>query len=124
MAAITIQTMKAPFFAPTAGQIHFTWTAGNTGGDTVAVTGREILLIWNSHAVTGYTVTITSVADEQSRTSDITTYALAAGEFACFTGGLTNSPGWKNTSTGLITITPSNASVKWAVLKLPDGYPG
>jgi len=123
MAAITVQTMKAPFDVVSAGGITFTWTVGNTGGDTIAITGREILLIWNSSATTTYTVTISSQVDSQNRTGDITAYSLALGEFAYFTGGLTNQPGWKNTSTGLITITPSNAAIKWALLKLPNGYP-
>ena len=122
MAAITTQTMKAPFDAISAGNLQFTWTAGNTGGDTITITGREILLAWNSGA-SSYTVTIASQVDAQNRTGDISAYSVAAGEFIAFTGGLTNQPGWKNTSTGLITITPSNVAVKWAVLKLPNGYP-
>jgi len=116
--------MKGPFDTIAAGNLHFTFAAGNTGGDTVAITGREILLIYNIHATIAYTVTIASQADEKGRIGDITAYSLAALEFAYFTGGLTNSPGWKNLSTGLITITPSNASIKWAVLKLPAGFPG
>lgn len=122
MALISPQTMKKPFDVISAGNLHFVWTAGNTGGDTVALTGREILLMWNSGA-SPYTVTIASQVDEKGRTGDISAYSLAAGEFAHFSGGLTNSPGWKNVSTGLLTITPSNTAVKWAVLKLPDGYP-
>jgi len=122
MALITTQSMKSPFAAVTAGQITFVWTAGNVGGDTIGITGRELLLVWNSGA-SPYTITITSQVDEKNRTGDITTYSLAAGEFAYFTGGLTNAPGWKSPSTNLITITPSNASVKWALLQLPVGYP-
>lgn len=125
MALLTTQSMRAPFAAtPTAGQIHFTFAAGNTGGDTITVTGRELILIYNSHATTAYTFTISSVVDGQNRTADITTYSLAAGEFAYFTGALTNSPGWKNVSTGLLSVTVSNAAIKWAVLQLPVGYPG
>lgn len=121
MALQTTQTMKGPFDAVTAGSLHFTWTAGVTGGDTVTLTGREIILAWNSGA-SPYTVGFTSQVDEKGRTGDITAYSLAAGEFMCFTGGLTNSPGWKPSSQ-LITITPSNVAVKWAVLKLPAGQP-
>ena len=123
MALIPTTTMKGPFDAITAGGITFTWTAGNTGGDTFTVTGREILLAWNSGA-SPRTFTITSVADEKGRTGDITAYAIATGEFAYFPGGLlAGSAGWKN-SQGVITITPSHAEVKWAVLKLPAGTPG
>ena len=124
MALITTQTIKGPFDAITAGQATLALTVGNVGGDTFTVTGREILLVQNSHATTAYTITISSVADERGRTGDITAYSLAAGEIAMFGIALTNSPGWKNTSTQLIAITPNNAAIKWAVLKLPAGYPG
>lgn len=125
MAAITIQTMKGPFEAVAANGIDMTFAAGTTGaGDTIAATGREIIIAWNSHAVTAYSFTVTSIADEQNRTSDITTYNLDAGEYAILGIGLTNSPGWKNASTGLIAVTVSNAAVKWAVVRLPAGFPG
>jgi hypothetical protein len=123
MALIATQTMKKPFDAISAGNLTFTLTAGNTGGDTIAITGREILIVFNSDGASARTFTIASQADEKGRTGDITNYSLAVGEYAAFAGGLTNSPGWKNPSTNLITITPSNAAVKWAVLKLPDGFP-
>ena len=123
MAAITIQNIKGPFDVITAGSADFTWTAGDTGTDTIAVTGREIVLVYNSGA-SPYTCTITSVVDDKNRTGDITAYSLAAGDFAAFGVGLTNSAGWKSTSTGLITVDVENAAVKWAVLKLPNGYPG
>lgn len=125
MAALTTQTIRAPFAAtPTAGQLHFTFAAGATGGDTITVTGREVIIAYNSHATTAYTFTITSQVDGQNRTGDITTYSLAAGEFAVFSGALTNAPGWKNVSTGLLSVAVSNAAIKWAILQLPAGYPG
>jgi hypothetical protein len=117
--------MKGPFDAIAANGADITFAAGTTGaGDTFPCTGREILVAWNTHAVTSYTVTITSVADETGRTSHITTYNLDASEVAFFGVGLTNSPGWKDSSTGAISVSVSNASVKWAVVKLPSGYPG
>jgi hypothetical protein len=117
--------MKGPFDAIAANGADFTFAAGNTGGgDTIAVTGREVILVYNSHAVTAYSFTVTSQVDEKNRTADITTYNLDAGEFAVLGIGLTNSPGWKNASTGLVSVTVSNAAVKWAVLRLPAGYPG
>lgn len=123
MALITPITMKSPFDVVTAGLITFAFTAGNAGGDTISITGRELLIIQNT-GVGARTFTITSIVDEKNRTGDITAYSLAAGEFAYFTGGLTNSPGWRNVSTGLLAITPSHAEVKYAVLKLPSGAPG
>lgn len=120
--AITVQTILAPFAAVGAGAADFTFAAGTiTDGDTFVCTGREILLVNNTGA-SPYTVTVTSVEDETNRTEDITTYSLAAGDFAAFGVGLTNSKGWKSTA-GTIRLTVSNASVKVAVLRLPAGYP-
>jgi hypothetical protein len=123
MALITPITMKTPFEAVSAGGITFAFTAGNTGGDTISITGREIIIIQNT-GIGARTFTIASEVDEKGRSGPITAYSLAAGEFAYFTGGLTNSLGWRNVSTGLLTITPSHAEVKYAVLKLPAGTPG
>lgn len=123
MALIPTITMKSPFDAVTAGLITFAFTAGNAGGDTITITGRELIIVQNTGAG-ARTFTVASQADEKGRTGDITAYSLAAGEFAYFSGGLTNSIGWRNVSTGLLTITPSHAEVKYAVLKLPSGVPG
>lgn len=124
MTVFTANTLKGPFDAITAGSATITLTAASAGADTFAATGRQLVLCQNTHATTPYTVTITSVADERGRTGDITAYSLAAGEVAVFGVALTNSPGWKNTSTGAITITASNASVKISILTLPAGFPG
>lgn len=124
MTTFTANTIKGPFEAITAGSATITLTVASTGADLFACTGRELVLVQNSHASNAYTVTITSVADDKGRTGDITTYSLAAGEVAVFGVGLTNSPGWKNTTTGQITITGSNAAVKISILKLPAGTPG
>lgn len=123
MAALTPVTIKAPFEAIAANGADFTFAAGSTGTDTFACTGRQILLAYNSDGATPYTVTISSVEDEKGRSEDITTYSLAAGEYAVFGVGLTNSPGWKQTN-GTIIVDVENAAVKWAVLTLPSGYPG
>ena len=124
MALLTTQTIKGPFEAIVANGADFTFAAGNVGGDTITITGREIIVIYNSHATIAYTYGVTSQVDEKGRTGDITTYNLDALEFAVLGIGLTNSPGWKNQSTGLLSVIVSNAAVKWAVLKLPVGYPG
>lgn len=123
MAALTPVTIKGPFEAVTANSADFTWTAGATGGgDTIACTGRQIILAYNSDGVNPYTLTITSVDDEQNRSGSITTYSLAAGEYAAFGCGLTNQQGWKQTN-GNINVVVSNVAVKWAILTLPAGFP-
>ena len=124
MTTFSVNTIKGPFESVAADAADVTMTAASTGADVFPCTGREIILVQNSHATNPYTVTISSQVDEKGRTGDITTYSLAAGEIAAFGVGLTNSPGWKNTSTGQITITGSNAAIKIGIIKLPAGYPG
>lgn len=121
--AITKQTALAPFATVSAGTLDYTYAAGDVAGSTFTCTGRELLLISNPAGGSTYTVTITSTVDEKNRTGDITSYSMAAGDFVVWTGGLTNSPGWKNSSTGIITVTVSNAAVLLAVIVLPTGYP-
>lgn len=122
MTVFTAQTIKGPFDTIAADGADFTFTAASAGADTFVCRGRDVILIQNTGAG-ARTVTITSVVDGQNRTGDITTYSLAAGEFAAFGCGLTNQPGWQNTSTGAITITGSHAEIKVAILRLPDGRP-
>ena len=123
MAALTITTIKAPFEAIAANGADITFTAGSTGTDTIACNGREIILAWNTHAADPYTITILSEDDEKGRSEDISAYSLAAGEIAVFGVGLTKSSGWIDSATGLITVDVENAAIKWAVLRLPNGYP-
>ncbi len=121
--AITVQSVLAPFAAVGAGAADFTFAAGTiTDGDTFVCTGRELLLVTNTEASDAKTVTIVSVDDEKGRAENITSYSLAAGDFAVFGVGLTNSKGWKSTA-GTIRITVEAATVKVAVLRLPAGYP-
>lgn len=123
MTVFTATTIKGPFEAIAADGADFTLTASSAGADTFVCNGRDIVILQNSGA-SSRTITITATADAQGRSVDITSYSLAAGEFAVLGVGLTNLPGWKNTSTGAITITTSHAEVKVAILRLPAGYPG
>lgn len=122
MTVFTAQTIKGPFEIIAADAADITFTAASAGADTFICTGRDIILIRNTGAG-ARTVTITSVVDEKNRTGDITTYSLAAGEFAAFGCGLTNQAGWQNTSTKAITITGSHAEITVAILRLPSGFP-
>jgi hypothetical protein len=122
--AITPQTILGPFAATNgeAGVHDFTWAdSSSSATDTLLCTGNDILMAYNSGSVAG-TVTITSVADEKNRLDTISAYSMAAGDYAAFGVGLTNSKGWKD-SAGKITVTTSAAEVKVAVLRLPAGYP-
>lgn len=119
---IAIQTILAPFAAVGAGAADFVFVAGTvTDGDTYACTGRELLLAFNTGAG-ARTITIVSVDDETNRAESITAYSLAAGDYAVFGQGLTNSKGWQS-SAKTIRITVSHAEVTVAVLRLPAGFP-
>jgi 2',3'-cyclic-nucleotide 2'-phosphodiesterase (5'-nucleotidase family) len=121
---ITPQEVLGPF-ATTSGNagVHDFTLAASTAATTDAwtCTGRDLLILFNSGSI-AYTATITSQVDEKHRTEDITTYSLAAGDYAAFGVGLTNGKGWMDSSKK-ITITTSNILVKVAVLRLPAGYP-
>jgi hypothetical protein len=84
-------------------------------------TGKELLLVHNND-VAAKTITIVSVDDENNRAENITTYSLAAQDYAVFGVGLTNSKGWKS-SAGTIRITVEDADIRVAVLRLPTGFP-
>jgi len=117
--ALTVQSIKAPFAAIAAGGADFTFAAGDVDdGNSFACTGNEILIVYNSDETNPYTVTVSSVDDEKGRSEDITAYSLAAGDYAVFGVGLTNSQGWQQ-SDGTINLAVENAAVLVAVLRLP-----
>jgi hypothetical protein len=122
--AITPQTILGPFASTNgdAGVHDFTWADSTAAAtDTLLCNGNDVLMAYNSGSVAG-TVTITSVADEKNRLDTITAYSMAAGDYAVFGVGLTNSKGWMD-SAKKITVTTSAVEVKVAVLRLPAGYP-
>lgn len=125
MAAPTVvapQNVLGPFDAVTAGLADFVWTAGTiTDGNTYTVSGRELLLVWNSGAADAHTIDVVSTDDEHGRAENITAYSMAAGDFAAFGCGLTNQKGWMS-SAKTIRITVNHAEVKVAILRLPAGY--
>jgi len=119
---IVPKTMLGPFGAYGAGLADFTFAAGTvTDGDNWVCSGRDILIVYNSSAGV-LTVTVVSTDDETNRAGTITAYSLAAGDYAAFGVGLTNSKGWQGAGKK-IRITVSHADVKVAVLTLPAGYP-
>jgi len=115
-----LNAMKGPFADVAAGELDIVFQTATIGGESFACTGREILIIKN---VTGSnTVTITSVDNDKGRQEDLTAYAITSTDVAYWTGGLTNTKGWKQ-STGKILVTASSTDVAFAVLRLPAGYP-
>lgn len=93
------------------------WTAAdNVNGNSIVLTGREILLVQNTDAAS-QTVTINSAADAYGRTGDITAFAMAAGSFYAFQKFPTS--GWEQTD-GTLHLTASAATVKFVVLREPS----
>lgn len=105
----------------TAGAAALNWTAcDSVNGNSVILTGREVLLIQNSGA-SPYTVTVSSVADQLGRFADITAYSLPATSFAFF--GPFPLNGWaQTTNPRTLNFTGSNVAVKFAVIQLPSSY--
>lgn len=89
-------------------------TADSVNFDEFIFTGRELLIIRNSTAG-ALTVTLTSTSDPQGRTSDITAYSLAAGEFGVFWAG--NLVGWD--SGGKFFFQSSASTMDYAVIRIP-----
>ena len=122
MTALTtgINVIKTPFANVAAGELDIVFQTASGGADTFVCGVRDLLIIKN---ITGSnTVTITSTANVNGRTENLTTYALTTTDIAYWTGGLTNTAGWKQTN-GTIIITASSTDVAWAVLRLPASYP-
>lgn len=115
MAATTITKTAGPSPYP-ATATEFLWTAGDVGnGNDVVLTGKDILLVWNSDGAVQRTFTITSQPDPYGRSQHITAQALDAGEFAIF--GPVPLSGWADANRKL-NLASSNAAIKFAVITL------
>lgn len=118
LTAVTPPSLTAG--ALTANSADFTFTAADTSNlNEVVLSGREILLVYNSDGTNPYTFTVTSVADALGRTGDITTYSLAAGEYGVV--GPFPVIGWSQ-SNGKLYFQGSNAAIKFAIIKIPNWF--
>lgn len=114
---ITAQTPKGPYVTlpVTADSLDVTMTAADVSNKNQTLLSGSLLLIAQNSGASPYTITLTSIADSKLRTGDITTYSMAAGDISCFYIGSTE--GWLQAD-GYLYYEASNASVKFAVLKL------
>ena len=110
---LTVTTGTSPY--PTTGAILTFTAADTTNFERFVLTGTEVVLVWNTGA-SPYTYTVTSTADPQGRTGDITTYSIAAGGLAAF--GPFTTDGWRQTDGNLYAVA-SHIDVKFTVLYLP-----
>jgi hypothetical protein len=115
---VALQTPLGPYAQPSAGQLAITEQAADaSNGNKFTLSGHEVLVMHNTDTV-AQTVTISSVADNEGRTGDITTYSIAAGAIAVysFRGGV---GGWQQ-SDGSVHMLASAATIKFAVLTFPN----
>src|SRR5215469_8836647 len=113
MARTTIASQQFPLAGPSpgvygasyypnlplgAGSANLTMSAADTVNSnyTAIVEGKTVLLAYNAHATTTFTLTINSVSNVNQRTGDITNYALAALTAAMF--GPFNAAGWNQSA--------------------------
>lgn len=118
MALLTPSALKGPYPATlSTGGTTMTKT-DRSATDTFTFTGKEILIAFNN-GLTGTTVvTITSVANAQNRTGDISMSAIPTGGMVAF-GPFTQSDGW--VASGVITVVASStgaADIDYYVLTL------
>ena len=91
-----------------------TWYTATTA-TTFDASDRFALLVRNTSTNATYTATVTSVANRQGRTEDIS-ITLDAGEYdVC----ALRTHGWVSVG-GLVTVTGSNAAVEFAVVNVRD----
>jgi hypothetical protein len=114
----TLAVTNSPGPFPAAG-VAVTMTAEDIANHSrFPLTGRELLLIWNSHATTTYTYTVYSVADQAGRVLDITAQNIVAQAIHVL-GPLSTNQGWRQ-SDGGVNVDANNASVKFGVIVLPN----
>lgn len=94
-----------------------TWTAADpTDKEEIVLTGRQLLLIRNTHADTDYYVTINSVDNQWGRSEDIHQVDIGDGEMVVW--GPIALDGWQQPG-GLLFLEAENAAIEYAVITLP-----
>jgi hypothetical protein len=110
-----------PALPVAATSADLVFTAGDSGNNNVVpiVNSKTVVLAFNAHATTTFTVSIISVADAQGRTGDITSYAILAQKTSSFGPFSTTPAGWNQTSPAGLYLNPTSTNVQFAVLTLP-----
>jgi hypothetical protein len=117
MARTALTKTSAPGGYPTAG-VTVTWNdADSSNGNDFAMTGRDLVLVRNGHASAAKTYTVTSAADSQGRSKNITAESLVAGAVVCL-GPFRNKTGWAQSSNKFY-IDGEDNNIKIAVILLP-----
>lgn len=118
MARTVLTATDVPSKYATDG-VAITWTAWDaSNGNRFLCTGREILLARNTNGSAAKTVTVTSQADAQGRTGDISADSIAANAMHVYQ----RFPlaGWAD-SNGYVNVDGESTDIEFAVLRLPAG---
>jgi hypothetical protein len=109
---------KVMALAPTADSLDDIFVAPTAFVDGVSFkyTGREIVMIRNTHASSPFTWSLVAVADSLNRVGNVGPYSLAAGDQATI---LINGSGFTNAN-GDVTIVMTDNTVKVAVNRAPS----
>lgn len=115
MPRTTLTTTTAPGSNNYAG-VALTMTAADTGNLNEFVASGKDLIVAHNTGASGYTITVTSVADPYGRTKDISAVSIAAGVYMVF--GPMELTGWVQTD-GKVYLQANNAAVKFGIVRLP-----
>ena len=108
-----VQTLSSPV----ASGHTLTFSAADPlWGNAFTCTGKEVLLVQNTHATLAQTVTIKGALDAWGRVADITAYSLDPGQIAYF--GPFPAAAFRR-SDGKVWLLGSDATVKFAVIRIP-----
>lgn len=116
---LTKTTATATGF-PTAG-VSVTMTAEDVSNHSAFVnTGKELVVVHNTHAATPYTFTVTGTADQHGfvQSTVLVAEAIVAQAIKIVGPFSKQLPGWTQTD-GTVQLDASNASVKFGVITLP-----
>ena len=113
MARQTIAAAVATGGYATAGVAAAETAADATNFEQTVHTGRNFLLIGRNSGVTTRAITITSVADQQGRTGDVSD-TLTSGQRKVY--GPFPEEGWKQTN-GYLYFQAAHAEVLWSVIR-------
>lgn len=99
-----------------------TFAAADTGNlNSTPLTGKQLLLAYNSSTTTPATVTVSSVSDTEGRTGDISAFSVAASaSLTALTAAVSQQfpvTGWQQ-SDGNLYFQASSATIYFAVIQL------
>ncbi len=117
LAAAGSQYFPALPLTATSANLVFTAADASLNNVTPIVNNKTVVLAFNTHATTTFSLTIHSVADAQNRTGDVTSYGIAALATASF--GPFTQLGWNQSSPTGLFLDATSSNILFAVLTLP-----